>query len=80
MDVLYPRCSGIDVHKRFVVACLSCVQANGSRRKEVRQFSTMTNEIVALKEWLKAAECRPNTNIGDTRGKIAILLAINRCR
>ena len=22
---------------------------------------------------------RPNTNIGDTRGKIAILLAINKC-
>jgi transposase len=57
MDVLYARCSGIDVHKRFVVACLSCVQANGSRRKEIRQFSTMTNEIVALKEWLKAAGC-----------------------
>jgi transposase len=57
MDVLYARCSGIDVHKRFVVACLSCVQANGSRRKEIRQFGTMTNEIVALKEWLKAAGC-----------------------
>ena len=57
MDVVYPRCSGIDVHKRFVVACVSCVQANGQRSKEVRQFTTMTHEIVAMKEWLKASGC-----------------------
>jgi transposase len=55
MDVLYSRCSGIDVHKRFVVVCLSCVQTNGQCHKEVRQFSTMTNELVAMKEWLKAS-------------------------
>jgi len=57
MDVLYPRCSGLDVHKRFVVACVSSVQTNGQRHKEVRQFSTMTNEIVAMKEWLRASGC-----------------------
>lgn len=58
MEVLYPRCSGIDVHKRFLVACLSIVQANGQRQKELRQFTTMTSEILALKEWLKASGCR----------------------
>jgi transposase len=58
MDVLYPRCSGIDVHKRFLVACLSIVQANGRRHKELRQFSTMTSGILVLKEWLKASGCR----------------------
>ena len=58
MEVLYPRCSGIDVHKRFLVACLSIVQANGQRHKELRRFSTMTNEILALKEWLKGSGCR----------------------
>ncbi len=57
MEVLYPRCSGIDVHKRFLVACLSLVQTNGHRHKELRQFSTMTNEILMLKEWLKASGC-----------------------
>ncbi len=58
MEVLYPRCSGIDVHKRFLVACLSAVQANGQRHKELRQFGTMTEEILALKDWLKASGCR----------------------
>src|SRR5258708_17451369 len=54
MEVLYPRCSGIDVHKRFVVACLSIIQ-HGQRHKELRQASTMTSDILALKAWLKAA-------------------------
>lgn len=57
MEVLYPRCSGIDVHKRFLVACLSSVGVKGQRHKELRQFGTMTGEILALKEWLKAAGC-----------------------
>ena len=57
MEVLYPRCSGLDIHKRFLVACLSLVQTNGHRHKELRQFSTMTNEILALKGWLKASGC-----------------------
>src|SRR5690242_13452883 len=29
----------------------------GQRYKELRQFSTMTNEILELKEWLKASRC-----------------------
>ncbi len=58
MEVLYPRCSGLDVHKRFVVSCLSIVQSNGQRHKELRQFGTMTSEILDLKAWLKAAGCR----------------------
>lgn len=58
MEVLYPRCSGLDVHKRFLVACLSIVPTNGPRSKELRQFGTMTNDILALKEWLKASGCR----------------------
>src|SRR5215469_13498693 len=57
MEVVYPRCSGLDVHKRFVVACLSIIQ-NGQRHKELRQVSTMTSDILALKDWLKASGCR----------------------
>lgn len=56
MEVVYSRCSGFDVHKRFVVSCLSVIE-KGQRHKELRQFSTMTNEIVMLKEWLKASGC-----------------------
>ncbi len=51
MEVVYPRWSGLDVHKRFVVACLSLIQ-KGERYKEIRQFSTMTSDIQALKTLL----------------------------
>jgi len=57
MEVIYPRCSGLDVHKRFVVACLSIIE-KGQRHKELRQASTMTSDILALKAWLLAAGCR----------------------
>lgn len=57
MEVVYPRCSGLDVHKRFVVACLSILE-KGQRHKELRQFSTMTSDILALKQWLLASGCR----------------------
>lgn len=57
MEVVYPRCSGFDVHKRFVVACLSIVE-QGQRRKELRQTSTMTSDILELKAWLQASGCR----------------------
>lgn len=49
MEVVYPRCSGLDVHKRFVVACLSIVE-HGQRHKELRQVSTMTSDILTT-EW-----------------------------
>jgi transposase len=56
MEVVYPRCSGLDVHKRFVVACLSIIE-HGQRHKELREASTMTSDILALKAWLKAEGC-----------------------
>jgi transposase len=56
MDVLYPTCCGLDVHKQTVVACLSR-RAAGERRKEVRTFGTTTEALRALRDWLVAAGC-----------------------
>jgi len=39
MDVLYPRCAGLDVHKDTVVAGVR-LAGNGPTRTEVRTFST----------------------------------------
>jgi transposase len=54
MDVLYPVCAGLDVHKKLVVACVCSSHAVGHLRKEVRTFSTMTVDILALAAWLTA--------------------------
>jgi transposase len=50
MDVLYPRCAGLDVHKDTVVARLRCVSE--PRADEVRSFSTTTRALLELNEWL----------------------------
>ncbi len=57
MQVLYPCCCGLDIHKRFVVACLLSTDAAGQVRKEVRTFSTMTDDLLALLDWLAAHGC-----------------------
>jgi transposase len=55
MDVLYPRCAGLDVHKDTVVACVRCVSPPVHR--EVRSFATTTRGLLALAEWLAAQGC-----------------------
>ena len=36
MQVIYPRCCGLDIHKKFVVACLLITEPDGTVRKETR--------------------------------------------
>lgn len=52
MDVLYTNCCGLDVHKKNVVACALTPEG-----KEIRTFSTMTEDLIALGDWLKAKGC-----------------------
>ncbi len=57
MDVLYPCCCGLDAHKKTVVACLLRAGADGRRGRELRTFATMTDDLLALADWLRAAGC-----------------------
>src|ERR1700741_4344923 len=50
MDVLYPRCAGLDVHKDTVVACVRCVSP--PEHRETRQYSTTTSGLLELADWL----------------------------
>jgi transposase len=54
MQVLHPRCAGLDVHKDFVMAAVRLAEAGGVRC-EVRRFDTTTPGLLALGAWL--AEC-----------------------
>ena len=48
MDIIIDKGCGLDVHKEKVVAC-----AMGSGiKKEIRTFSTMTEDLIRLKAWL----------------------------
>jgi transposase len=53
MKVVHEICCGIDVHAKMLVACL--ILANGE--KKIRTFSTMTDELLQLRDWLVAAQC-----------------------
>jgi transposase len=53
MDVIYPRCAGLDVHKQTVVACAR-VAGNGPLLQEVRTFGTTTSGLLALADWLES--------------------------
>lgn len=54
MDVIYERCCGIDVHKDMLMACIF----TGVRKKEIRKFGTMTDDILELVQWLKDTSCQ----------------------
>jgi len=56
MEVLYPRCCGLDVHKETVTACLRLVM-DGKVAKEVRTFATTTTSLMQLAEWLTQNKC-----------------------
>lgn len=55
MEVLYPRCAGLDVHKDTVVACIRCVTEPVHR--EVRTFATTTSDLFELADWLESHGC-----------------------
>src|SRR5690349_17017103 len=57
MELLYQCCCGLDVHKKLVVACLLTTASDGTVKKQVRTFGTMTADLFTLAEWLNAAAC-----------------------
>ncbi len=56
MEVVHPRCAGIDVSKRDAKVC---VRIAGSGRKKasstVTTFGSVTNQVLALRDHLVAA-------------------------
>ena len=51
MEVLHPRCAGLDVHRDSVVACARLVRPGGVER-HVETFGTTTSELERLARWL----------------------------
>ena len=56
MDILYPRCAGLDVHKDSVVAAVR-IAAAGAAKIDVRTFDTTTPGLLALSGWLSEHGC-----------------------
>jgi transposase len=51
MEVVYPRCAGVDVHKKLIVACVRLVDGGRIVRQKER-FGTTTAELMRLATWM----------------------------
>ncbi len=56
MDVVYSRCAGLDIHKKTIMACVIVPGPKGKPQKTIQAFGTMTDDIVALGDWLAARQ------------------------
>jgi transposase len=52
MPVLSPRCAGLDVHQKTVVACVMLTAPDGTVQQHSQTFLTMTADLLALADWL----------------------------
>lgn len=52
MDVIFSTCCGLDVHKKSVHACVRKYVGRGRVHQETRKFTTMTRDLLALRDWL----------------------------
>ena len=51
MEVVNPRCCGLDVHKKSISACV-IIREHGKVEKLERRFGTFTQELEDMAEWL----------------------------
>ena len=55
MEVLYPRCAGLDVHARAVTACIR-IASGPEVTSQHHTFGTTTRGLLELADWLAAAQ------------------------
>jgi transposase len=52
MEILYPRCAGLDIHKKSLVACVLLPDAQGHQSKQFHSFLTMLSDLQRLHDLL----------------------------
>jgi len=58
VDIVYPVCCGMDVHKNFLVACIATTDERSHTTHQIRRFSTFTGDLRKLADWLSQNNCR----------------------
>jgi transposase len=57
MKAMIERCCGIDVHKKTIWVCLLVGPAGGEPQATIKSFPTMTQGLLACRDWLVSAGC-----------------------
>jgi len=58
VDIVYPICCGMDVHKNFLVACIATTDERSHTSHQIKRFSTFAGDLRKLAAWLAANNCR----------------------
>lgn len=58
VDIVYPVCCGMDIHKNFLVACVAVTDERSHTEHHIRRFSTYTKDLRLLVSWLGTFGCR----------------------
>lgn len=59
MEIVYPICCGVDVHKSFLVATIITTQLHSLEAScQKKRFSTFNNSLLAFRQWLLDNNCR----------------------
>jgi len=58
VDIVYPVCCGMDVHKKFIVACIATTDERSRTTHKIKRFSTFTNDLRRLADWLAEHNCK----------------------
>jgi len=56
METIHQRVAGLDIHKKNIVVCLRKTSSDGSVEEEIRTFATMTDDLLALGDWLSGQQ------------------------
>ena len=54
VETTIPRCAGLDVHKKSVVAAVRVIDENGELQTAVKRFGTTTRALRQLDSWLSS--------------------------
>lgn len=57
VEIVYPICCGMDVHKSFIVACIAVTDEHSHTEHHLRRFSTFTGDLRRLADWLVSYNC-----------------------
>lgn len=53
MEAVFERCCGVDVHKKFIVACLRV-----GRKHEIKEYGTSSKDLREMANWLLENDCQ----------------------
>ena len=57
VDIVYPICCGMDIHKSFIVACIAITDERSHTKHHLKRFSTFQKGLRELVAWLKSYNC-----------------------